>query len=112
MSSHYIYLTCPKPDCTTTSSVYTGNLEADGFERALDYEGETITARCDEHAGWVAEPTPEPTWEYGFEAPMYGLMYVTTNELLVETMHAARPEAVLYRRPTTEWTPTNDGAAS
>jgi hypothetical protein len=46
----------------------------------------------------------EPTWEYGFEAPMPGLMYVTTNELLIETMHAARPGTVLYRRPVTEWT--------
>lgn len=46
----------------------------------------------------------EPTWEYGFEAPIFGLMYVTTNDMLAETMHAARPEVPLYRRPVTEWT--------
>lgn len=40
----------------------------------------------------------------GLASPQPGLMYVTTNELLAETMHAARPDAVLYRRPVSEWT--------
>lgn len=59
----------------------------------------------------MSTPTPDPSetvWEYGFEAPMFGLMYVTTNVLLAETMHAARPEVVLYRRPVTEWTPVTE----
>ncbi len=47
----------------------------------------------------------EVQWEYGFESPQAGLYYVTTNEMLVEVMHAARPEARLMRRPVTPWEP-------
>lgn len=51
-----------------------------------------------------SRPTTDPEWEYGFAAPIPGLMYVTSNELMVDTMSAARPDDVLYRRPRTEWT--------
>lgn len=47
----------------------------------------------------------EPVWEYGFESPQPGLMYVSTNELLIETMLAARPDAPLFRRPAEPWEP-------
>jgi hypothetical protein len=48
--------------------------------------------------------TDDVEWEYGFESPQLGLMYVTTNDLLVEVMHSSRPHVPLYRRPATEWT--------
>lgn len=51
-----------------------------------------------------SRPTADPEWEYGFQAPIPGLMYVTANELMVDTMSAARPDEILYRRPLTEWT--------
>lgn len=50
----------------------------------------------------------DTVWEYGFAAPITGLMYVTTNDMLAETMHRARPEVTLYRRPLTEWTEVHD----
>lgn len=46
----------------------------------------------------------DPEWEYGFAAPIPGLMYVTSNELMADTMSAARPDEILYRRPLAEWT--------
>lgn len=47
----------------------------------------------------------QPEWEYGLESPVQpGVMYVTTNDMLVEVMSAARPEATVYRRPATPWT--------
>lgn len=45
------------------------------------------------------------TQEWGFESPQPGLMYVTQNVLLVETMLAARPEAVVLTRFAPEWVP-------
>lgn len=53
MSSHYIHLRCPATDCGNTGLLYTGSTEVDGFEDAADYEGETIYARCDDHADWT-----------------------------------------------------------
>lgn len=44
-------------------------------------------------------------WEYGFESPQTGLYYVTTNEMLAETMHSARPDIPLLRRRATPWEP-------
>jgi hypothetical protein len=53
----------------------------------------------------LPEPAPADTaWEYGFQGPMTGLMYVTTNDMLAETMHASRPSTPLFRRPVTDWT--------
>ena len=46
--------------------------------------------------------------EYGFIAPIAdaeGLMYVTTNPLLAETMQKARPEAQMFQRPSLPWEP-------
>lgn len=59
----------------------------------------TFTCGCEA----IAAPR-EPVWEYGFVAPVPTLWYVTTNELLVDTMSAARPNDVLYRRMHTDWT--------
>jgi hypothetical protein len=55
----------------------------------------------------------DTVWEYGFEADIFvpGLMHVTRNELLADTMHTARAEVPMYRRPATEWTPTNEVGA-
>lgn len=55
-------------------------------------------------------PAADTVWEYGFEADIFvpGLMHVTTNDMLADTMHTARPEVPMYRRPATEWTPTNE----
>ena len=53
-------------------------------------------------------------WEYGFASPQTGLYYTTTNVLLVETMHAARPDVELLRRPFVPWEPvdsTHEGAS-
>lgn len=36
--------------------------------------------------------------EYMFVSPQTGLYYVTRNQMLVETMLAARPDATLYSR--------------
>lgn len=52
-----------------------------------------------------AESAPaDPEWEYGFQGPIPALMYVSTNDMLIDTMHAARPHLPLYRRPVGEWT--------
>jgi hypothetical protein len=59
VSGHYIYLTCPAPRCLANGEIYTGNADVEGFEQACDYEGETISARCDEHADWTPEPEGE-----------------------------------------------------
>jgi len=61
MSSHYIDLICPAPDCTRSEGIYTGSVLTDYFEVALDYEGATIDARCDEHSTWEAPVTEEPS---------------------------------------------------
>ena len=55
-------------------------------------------------------PAADTVWEYGFEADIVvpGLMHVTKNDMLAETMHAARPEIPMYRRPVTEWTPVTE----
>lgn len=46
-------------------------------------------------------------YEYGFdaEAEVPGIMYVTRNQLLAQTLQAGRPTAPLYRRPvpTQDW---------
>ena len=46
--------------------------------------------------------------EYGFEASaetgIAGLMYVTRNALLADTLRAARPDEPMYVRPATDWT--------
>lgn len=54
MSTHYIDLICPAPGCTRSEGIYTGSVLTDYFEAALDYEGATIDARCDEHSNWEA----------------------------------------------------------
>lgn len=43
----------------------------------------------------------ETEYEFGFdaEAGVPGIMYVTRNAMLAETLKAARPDAPLYRRP-------------
>lgn len=44
----------------------------------------------------------EAEWEYGFDAAadgIPGIMYVTRNALLADTLKAGRPGATLYRRP-------------
>lgn len=47
----------------------------------------------------------QPEWEYGFDVPsQVGVKFVTTNEMLVEVLSAARPEAPVYCRPATPWT--------
>jgi hypothetical protein len=53
MSSHYLYLACSYPGCTTTETIYTGDLYTDSFSDAGpdSWEGETITIRCKEHEG-------------------------------------------------------------
>ena len=44
--------------------------------------------------------------EWGFESPMPGLMYVTRNALLFETMLAGAPEGTVpYTRFAGEWFP-------
>lgn len=50
---------------------------------------------------------PEPEFEYAFESPQTGLLYVTTNDMLAQVMHASRPHTRMYRRPrpTTPWEP-------
>jgi len=48
MSSHYVYINCRVADCTTSGSIYTGSEIVDGFEND-SWEGETITATCDNH---------------------------------------------------------------
>jgi len=45
----------------------------------------------------------EDGWEYGFESPITGLMYVTTNPMLADTIHSARPEVPLLRRRPVDW---------
>lgn len=45
------------------------------------------------------------TQEWAFEAPQPGLYYVTRNPMLIETMHAARPEAELLTRFAPDWLP-------
>ena len=46
-------------------------------------------------------------YEYGFaaEAEVPGIMFVTRNQLLAQTLQAGRPHAPLYRRPvpTQDW---------
>lgn len=53
MSSHYIYIRCQVEDCTAGGSIYTGSEVVDGFAND-SWEGETITATCDEHEGATA----------------------------------------------------------
>ncbi|WP_144719266.1 hypothetical protein [Agrococcus jejuensis] len=57
---------------------------------------------------------PEIEYEYGFEAPgpVPGLMYVTRNVLLAETMHAARPSSPMFMRPVTPWRPVDPESSS
>jgi len=47
------------------------------------------------------------TPEYGFVAPQPGLVYASRNELLIETMHAARPVEQLFTRLSPPWVPTD-----
>lgn len=49
----------------------------------------------------------EQVQEWAFEAPQPGLMYVTTNPMLIEVMHAARPEAQLFTRFAGPWQPVD-----
>jgi hypothetical protein len=48
MSTHYIYIKCRVPGCTSGGAIYTGTEIVDGFEND-SWEGETITATCDDH---------------------------------------------------------------
>ena len=43
--------------------------------------------------------------EWAFESPQPGLWYVSRNPLLIETMHAARPEAQLLTRIASDFVP-------
>lgn len=41
--------------------------------------------------------------EWGFESPQPGLYYVSSNDMLIETMHSARPSARLLTREVGPW---------
>lgn len=63
MSSHYINLFCPFPDCTASESIYTGDVYLNDFpDTGPDsFEGESISTPCNEHAGMdlpAADQTP------------------------------------------------------
>jgi hypothetical protein len=84
--------------------------------------GESITARKavdaaldlrNERDQAVARLAPEG-YEYGFDAPgpVPGLMYVTRNELLAETMQVARPDVPMMRRPSVPWQPVAEPGGS
>lgn len=117
MSTHYIYLSCPAPDCSKFEQVYTGDIYTNDFPDSgpNSFEGESIETPCNEHLDWQPESTQaeeasasdDEVIEYGFGAPAAlladGLMYVTTNGMLAEVMHAARPEQPMFQRPTTPW---------
>jgi hypothetical protein len=55
MSSHYIYLACDFPGCSTRESIYTGDVYTDSFPDSGpdSFEGETINTRCNEHVDAV-----------------------------------------------------------
>lgn len=55
MSSHYVYVSCPVPECPTFASMYTGDEVLEGFQND-QWEQETILVPCDEHIGWTAPP--------------------------------------------------------
>lgn len=61
MSSHYIYLHCSYPGCTTSESLYTGDLFANDFPDCGpdSFEGESISVRCNEHVGEGLPPVPD-----------------------------------------------------
>ena len=50
MSSHYIFVSCPVEDCEKFETIYTGGEILDNFND-LEWEGETILAKCNEHDG-------------------------------------------------------------
>jgi hypothetical protein len=50
-----------------------------------------------------AMPAQPTEVEWGFQSPIPGLWYVTQNDMLIETMQAGRPEAVVYKHRTTPW---------
>lgn len=45
----------------------------------------------------------ETTTVWAFESPQPGLYYVTANDMLIETMHRARPSARLLTAEATPW---------
>lgn len=61
MSSHYIYLICSYPGCTTSESIYTGDVYANDFpDYGPDsFEGESISVRCTEHVGEDLPPATD-----------------------------------------------------
>ena len=73
---------------------------------ALDHDAHL--AAVIEADGWRQVEAAE-TVEWGFESPQPGLMYVTRNPLLAETMQAGRPDAAMCRRPSLPWGPVDAG---
>lgn len=63
MSSHYIYLSCPVPDCSKFEQIYTGDIYTDDFPDSgpRSFEGEAIETPCNEHLDWEPEPIEPPT---------------------------------------------------
>lgn len=119
MSSHYIYLSCPAPDCSKFEQIYTGNVYTNDFPDSgpRSFEGESIETPCNEHLDWEPEPvqadeqeslpSDDEVLEYGFvlDSPQVaGLMAVTRNPMIAEVMSAARPEQPTFQRPWTPWT--------
>lgn len=51
----------------------------------------------------AAEAYAEMKIEWGFESPQTGLYYSTRNDMLIETLHAGRPEAELLARVSSDW---------
>lgn len=75
MSSHYIYLSCPVPDCSASESIYTGEVYLNDFPDSGpdSFEGETISTRCNEHVNDHSTDSP------GFEGTRAALAALTIH---------------------------------
>jgi len=90
------------------------DLDPAAVERAAQVLRETYGLFIEQSAeGWesdarevlaaAAAPTVETTTVWGFESPQPGLYYVTTNDMLIEVMHRARPEVAVLTCEVTPW---------
>jgi hypothetical protein len=57
----------------------------------------------------AAESYADMKVEWGFASPQAALYYSSRNDMLIETMHSARPEVDLLARVAADWTVVGPG---
>ena len=77
--------------------------ETEAWDDLPEWGRETLRAFTRAALAAAAAPTVETTTVWGFESPQPGLYYVTTNDMLIEVMHRARPEVAVLTCEVTPW---------